>query len=182
MRKKTIEFTAQSGHIAPEIVTVGSESECPERKAACVKDSNGNPESRKHTLDNGKFAAHNLARFWRETSNQLHSHKRLVAEGKYLEEAHDFCRYVLNSGMLSIFEASPQAFPLKVDAAFLRWQAEELTREIQDRYRKGKNTPTVEFSEIQSINRKLDLIAGQLAKVSNLPRQDGPELRIVESV
>jgi len=103
---------------------------------------------------------------WRETINRLDVYARRVSEAKGLDVALEFVNYLQTSGLIKFFEACPQAEPLKVDGAFLRWRCRELQRAIQDRYRTNDVVPHVEASELESISRKLDVLAAGIAKLS----------------
>jgi len=83
-----------------------------------------------------------------------------------VDSAVQFARYVLWSGLISLFEEYARPEPLKVDGAFIRWLAEELQRECTERYRTNNFSPTFEQAEFQSIHDKLDLIAGHLSRVA----------------
>ena len=106
----------------------------------------------------------NMARLWRETNNRLESLDVAVQEAKQLEEALNFTRFVFWSGLLDLFKANPQPFPLKVDGAFLEWKCKELQQKVQERYRLNDGKPHIEETQLNAINRKLDLIAGHLQK------------------
>src|SRR5450759_2817873 len=167
MRKKTLAFPAVTGCNDRTVESIEGPAKSLVKNGSRLEQTSTAPtESESESLDSGKYGRHNLARFWKETANKLDSFRARVQEGKDLEAAREFCAYVIWSGMLRMFDAYPQEFPLKVDGAFLRFKAEDLQREIQERWRSGKNAPSIQFSEVQSINHKLDLIAGHLAKFS----------------
>ena len=109
--------------------------------------------------------------FWQETFNRLSSLNRRVQEGKDLEAAREFCAYLLWSGVLEVFASITPEGISHVDWPHLRWKAEELQREVQERWRSGKNNPNIEVAELEAINRKLDLIAGHVSKL----QRDGGE-------
>jgi hypothetical protein len=110
--------------------------------------------------------------FWNETRNRLESLRHRVREGADLMEAADFCRYVLNSGLLKILAPFDTQAPLKIDSAFLRWSAEDLLREVQVLWRAGKIVPGANVAQNEAILHRLDLIAGQVAKLSGGQRQE----------
>jgi hypothetical protein len=65
----------------------------------------------------------------------------------------------------------------------MRWKCEELQRKVQDRYRLNDGKPHIERTELEEINRKLDLIAGHVAKFS--PSEQGalpcsPSLHVID--
>jgi hypothetical protein len=115
--------------------------------------------------------------------NSLGRQDRRVQEGKGLEAALEFARYVFWSGIIELCEEYPQEHPLKVDGAMMRWKCEELQRKVQDRYRLNDGKPHIERTELEEINRKLDLIAGHVAKFS--PPEQGalpcpPSLHVID--
>ncbi len=67
---------------------------------------------------------------------------------------------------------SAKTRPLKVDGAILRWKSEELLRKVQERYQTKNLKPKIDAAQLESINRKLDLIAGYVAKLSG-PQEQG---------
>lgn len=108
----------------------------------------------------------NIARIWRETSNRIESLDTAVQEGKKLEEALNFCRFVFWSGLLQLFRENPQPAPLKVDGPFLEWRLKELQQKVQDRYRLNDGQPHIDETQLSAINRKLDVIAAHVSKLS----------------
>jgi len=119
---------------------------------------------------------------YREFKNQVERFMLPVKECKQLDAAIDFCRFLRRSRVLQIFKANPQPFPLPVDGYLLESLLCELESEVLRRYRTGDVTPLVDVAELQRINHKLDLIAGQLSLVPGLPKVDTslPPLRLIE--
>ena len=70
---------------------------------------------------------------------------------------------------------------LKVDSSLLRWTAEELVRACTERFRLNDTKPHIEALQLQSINQKLDTIAGYLSKcvASGGAGKAGPELQVI---
>lgn len=127
-----------------------------------------------------------LHRIWRETINRLESLDRAVQESKRLDEALNFSRWVFWSGLCELCEQHSAPAPLKVDGAFLRWKCQDLQGKVQERFRLNDSAPHIEATELESINHKLDLIAGYISKLS--PPVDGnatagnpaePALRVI---
>lgn len=104
-----------------------------------------------------------LARLWSETSRTLDLYQAHVNEGQDLMAGLEFARYVLWSGIVPLCKSFAQDCP-KIDGAYLQWKAEELQRSVQDVFIRARGAK-VELAETQleSINRKLDLIAGRLS-------------------
>ncbi len=114
---------------------------------------------------------------YRETVNQLDRYGKAVAQGSALSEALNFTRYLLWSGITKVLEAHARPEPLKVDGAYVRWKAEELQRAVQERFKMNKTAPNVALSELESINHKLDLIAGHISKLSPPSTTEEPGVR-----
>jgi len=104
---------------------------------------------------------------YRETMTHLESWENLAREGKDLMPALDFTRYVLWSGIVKLLKAYPAEGTLKVDGAFLEWKAKEVAEMIQAQFKGGK-PPGATSTDLASINHKLDLIAGRLARITNI--------------
>jgi hypothetical protein len=122
--------------------------------------------------------------FWRETVNRLDSLQQRVNEGKDLDAAVEFARFVLWSKMADLLKPQDCDGMLKVDSAFLRWKAEELQRSVCDAYRTGKAAPRGEQGQLDAIGHKLDIIAGQLSKLQPQAEQAAsmlPALHVVSS-
>jgi len=109
--------------------------------------------------------------FWNETRNRLESLRHRVREGRDLMEAADFCRYVLNSGLLKVLAVHDCQGELKVDSSFLAWSAADLLREVQELWRTQKAPSEASRTQLEAILHRLDLIAGRVAKI---PIPDNP--------
>ncbi len=107
----------------------------------------------------------NLHRIWRETNLRLDVLSQRVAENKDLAAALEFSRWLFWSGILDLLEANPSPEPLKVDGSHLRWKCEELGRAVTARWAQNDSEPHVATLQLQSINEKLDAIAGYLSRV-----------------
>jgi hypothetical protein len=116
---------------------------------------------------------------WKETINKIDSFRKRVQEGKDLDAAREFCAFVLWSGIIKILKPHDNTGVLKIDSAFLEWSAEELQREVQERWRTGRNIQTVQITELQRIHDKLDVIAGRIAQMPTLP-SPAPVLRVLK--
>jgi len=120
---------------------------------------------------------------WRETVNRLDSLQRRVNEGRDLDAAVEFARYILWSKLPDILKPHDCDGFLKVDSSFLRWKAEELQRCVTECYRLGKGAQRGEQTQLEAISRKLDLIAGQISKIpmpSGTP--DAIRLRVLDDI
>lgn len=104
---------------------------------------------------------------YRSTIQQLSVLRERAAEGKELPAANDFARYVLNSGILDILQPFDQADStgaIKIDSAFLRWTAEDLRRVVCESFKRSGAAPGFDVSTLENINRKLDIIAAEIAR------------------
>jgi len=104
------------------------------------------------------------AGLYRETLFKLERHEKLAREGKALEDAIAFARFVQWSCIVPILKAYPSERP-KIDGAHLQWRAEELERTCQSFWLGNGTVPAVQLAELEAIHDKLDLIAGHIAKL-----------------
>jgi len=91
----------------------------------------------------------------------------------------DFARYVRRSGIPELLNEYGR------DGAKLRWLADQIVEEVQDRFRRNDTGANLHGAEVATIDHKLDLIAGQLARLVASPslavrELPAPDLRIVE--
>jgi len=102
-------------------------------------------------------------------AERLRTLARAVSRGEQLDEANDFSRLILNSRIVEIISPYDFGGALKVDSAHLRWLAEELRRNACAAFQSAGTTPREPDGALDAINHKLDLIAGQLARISTAP-------------
>jgi len=107
---------------------------------------------------------------YRETVYQMDRYEEAVREGQFIEAAHAFTTYVLNARIPHYLRKYPAEGTLKVDGAFLEWRVRQLKAEVQRQYVEGK-APGVPQGELGAINHKLNIIAGQLARLTILHEQ-----------
>jgi len=124
------------------------------------------------TLPLGMLDRSHYAWLYRETLGKLERHEKLAREGKDLEASLSFASFVVNSGIPAILRPFSQDVPVKIDAAHLQWRAEELQRTVRQFYIHQGHKPEIEMSVMESINHKLDLIAGHVAGLSVNARRD----------
>lgn len=115
--------------------------------------------------------------FWKEAINRLESLRNHVLEGRDLDEAANFCRFLLNSGIDKILKPHDNAGFLKVDSAFLMWKAQDVLTTVQDLWARG-SVSAKEQTHLEAIHHKLDLIAGALA----MGRVAAPTLSVIRGV
>lgn len=125
-------------------------------------------------LSDSKDDLLDLHKIWRETNNQIDLLSRGVAENRGVDPALNFARWLLRSGILPLLERHSGEGFWKFDGANLRWKAEELQRQCQDRYARKDGSAQIQDKDLRTIHEKLDSIAGYLSKVAG---QVGPVVR-----
>jgi hypothetical protein len=103
-----------------------------------------------------------LHRLWAESSRVVEQLSRLVAQGKSVDAASLFGRWLVFSGVLEMCEENPQSGLLEVHGRELRVAVKELVSECGDLYRTGKANPRYAETDIAEINRKLDFVMARL--------------------
>lgn len=121
----------------------------------------------RHTIDGQEprlFGAAFLHILWSETFNRMESLARSVHEGRAVDEASNFARWLRFSGLLELLQSHPQPFPLKVDGAALA----KLTASVVDAcgviYKGGRMPVNPSQSRIDELNDKVDVILSHIAK------------------
>jgi len=87
-------------------------------------------------------------------------HARRVREGKDLMAALDFARYVMRSGIVTLLNEQG------MDGAKLRWMADQLAREVQERFVTNDTSPQLKDEDFRTLHDKLDLIAGFVSRLA----------------
>jgi len=104
---------------------------------------------------------------WRETTNRLESLASAVFEGKCVEEASNFARWLQFSGVLKLLEQNPQPFPLPVNGNELRRKCEDLIQGCSDWTKGGKlPAPNYEPGDMRAILSKLDALTQRVNELS----------------
>jgi hypothetical protein len=111
----------------------------------------------------------NYHRIWTETNGRLDSLFARVAENKDVMSSLDFGRWLFWSGLLELLESNSCPGPLRVDGPLLRWKCVELQRRCTERFRLNDSEPRLETLQLQSLNEKLDLMAGYLSRLAVAP-------------
>jgi hypothetical protein len=111
-----------------------------------------------------------LARIYGQTVNQLDSFSKRVQEGRDVEAASDFARWLSFSGICLLLERYPNQVqshhPLKVDGSFLRWKCEQLIEACNERFRTNSLNPAFAKKEFESMHEKIDRMAVYLSKLT----------------
>jgi hypothetical protein len=104
----------------------------------------------------------------REIAARLDTLRMRANEGKSLHEAKDFVAFLKWSGLLSLLEthsATSYETDLPIDGSFLRQKADDVLQLVNDRFRENPSELNVSMTALERLNHKLDLIAGQVAKL-----------------
>jgi hypothetical protein len=109
-----------------------------------------------------------LHRLWRETLTRLDALAERVNEGCDVLAAKDFAGFVHWSGLADYLERHATKEPLEVDGALLRARARALEVVCGELLSRNSPTSKIHETQLEGINRKLDLIAGHVAKLSPL--------------
>jgi len=121
-----------------------------------------------------------------ETVQRLVTLHKRVCEGKFVDEASEYARWLRFSGVLPIFDAFPSPPPLEVSRAKVEKLIGDVLWECEQFWKKNPRGPWVSLSELEAINQKLDTIAGQLSRLSlasqkvETPCVVEPALRVIE--
>jgi hypothetical protein len=104
----------------------------------------------------------------REVSARLDIFQKRVVEGKDVQAAKEFCSFLLWSGLLNMLEEHSRTdyeSDLPIDGRLIRFKCEALQDAVNHAFTEGSKTITLELSAMEAINRKLDLLAGHMAKI-----------------
>lgn len=101
--------------------------------------------------------------YWmcKETNAYLDALLAACREGKRVEEASRYCRWLQFSGVIKLLERNPQADPLPVDGKAVRRKVADVLDEAAEWLKGGKSVPRYVESDIAQINRKLDELLGE---------------------
>jgi hypothetical protein len=111
-----------------------------------------------------------LARIYDQHVKQLDLFSKRVQEGRDVEAASEFARFLAFSGICLLLERYPNQVqsnhPLKVDGSFLRWKCEQLIEACNERFRTNSLNPAFAKKEFESMHEKIDRMAGYLSKLT----------------
>jgi len=106
---------------------------------------------------------------WRETNTRLDSLARSVREGKCVDEASNFCRWLRFTGILQLLKENPRPFPLIVDGQSLYQKVEDVLFECGEFYKVGKGRqplPRYAESDMAEVVSRLDSLARRMDEIS----------------
>lgn len=112
------------------------------------------------------FDDSNMHWLWRETVSKLEVYRQRVRERQDVQAASEFARWVQFSGLIKLFTNSAQPEPRRVDGPFLEKLVKDVLWDCGEAFRKQGTPFSLNVSQAERINAKLDLIAGQLSKIS----------------
>lgn len=109
-----------------------------------------------------------FARVYSESANRIEVLKRRVQEGRDIQAASEFCRWLLFSGLLPLLKlnSNDSGKPFKVDGAHLEWLAEDLLALCNEQAGRNAPQPCLTAGYLQSLHDKIDLVAGHVSKLS----------------
>jgi len=121
----------------------------------------------------------------RETSNRIEVLHDRVSEGQDLQAAKEFCSYLRWSGIIRLIRSFEPVGQLTIDTAHIEWKFEQLESLTHDQSRQPSKVVSLQLSQLQAMNHKLDLIAGHVAKISppaieTVDPGQQPGLRVIE--
>jgi len=124
-----------------------------------------NPPNAKSAMDADQgVLTLSVYRIWQETSTRLGCYERRVSEGVDLMPALDFARFVFWSGIPDLCEQCHAVTgALKTDGSALRKRAKAL-QSLCEEMMTGEAAPRIHETQMEAINRKLDLIAGHVGR------------------
>jgi len=108
---------------------------------------------------------------YRDTLNKLNDLRHRVLDGQDIMLALEFARFVEASFIVRILKPFDNDGPLTVDSKALQARAKEVRQLAQDTfYKLGKEElfPRHDAEQIAGINRRLDILAAQVSKLTTL--------------
>lgn len=110
-----------------------------------------------------------LSWLYKETCDYLERLERAVQQGRGVDEASHFARWLQFSGLYKIFEAYPQPPPLEVNGKKIRELGERVVAACGVIYKGGKLPLNPSQSTTDEINAKLDILLSNFAKPISQP-------------
>lgn len=133
-----------------------------------VADSHGSPESESELMQSGseKLLPHHVVWLWRETKRRLETLDKRAREGKQVDEASEFARWLRFSGLRHVFNSVDGAPWREIDRL-----AGQVLDDCEAFWKREPQGPWVSLSELEAVNHKLDLIAARLASTESAPKE-----------
>jgi hypothetical protein len=111
----------------------------------------------------------------RHTLTRLETLAQHVREGKEIMAASEFARWVRSSGLITIFDKCKQGEPHPINGRAVNEAVAKLLHLCEDAW-KNHGGPVVTASGLDDINRKLDILAAQMAHVATVATKPHPRL------
>jgi hypothetical protein len=142
--------------------------ESPLTGASRLSDSQGPPESEsaKMLSDSIIIEPHRRYWLWKETAERLRRLDARAREGKSVDEASEFARWVQFSGLMHLFKMWAAPEPLKVSAEEIQQLINDVKYDCELHWKNSSRGPWVPLSELEAISQKLDRIAAKVATLS----------------
>jgi hypothetical protein len=110
---------------------------------------------------------------YKETLRRLDTLHARVREGKSLQEAAEFARYIYWSKIPKILKRYPQPEPLKIDGHLIEKRAQELLGDVQDQWQRNPKDFQLLDSAFEQILKKLTALeAGNAALLKRAGRKN----------
>jgi hypothetical protein len=93
------------------------------------------------------------------TSTLAKRYERAVREGKELLAAVEWCRYLVNAGILELLTRTASEAVIPIDVNELRDRVKRMQDEAQYQWTCSQNKPHIDLSEVEAIHRKVDAMA-----------------------
>ena len=104
---------------------------------------------------------------WMETDRFLDGLAASVREGKAVEEASNFARWLQFSGVLNLLEKNRQPFPLPCNGDELRRKCQDLVQNCAEWTKGGKQpAPRYEASDMTAVLAKLETLTKRVEELS----------------
>lgn len=120
-------------------------------------------------------------RIFTECCNRVNTYCKRVAEGRDVQSASEYARWLFFSGIIGLLKENSCDGPLKVDGAHLAWKVEDLTERCNQYFRSNGRSSGVSSSELESVHEKLarvssnvELLACQVARLTSALGSEEP--------
>lgn len=144
-------------------------------KSFLVSDSYGPPESEGTLMDSdSKRQIATLVRWLhQETMTRLQTLRARTREGKFVDEASEFARWVRFSGIMRLC-AALNVGQVKAGPTDLERLRQDILSDCEAFWKHEPRGPWVSLSELEAVNEKLDLIAAQVSRLSARTESNTP--------
>lgn len=134
-----------------------------EERGVSWRDTTRRSEESRVVIGPSKLDLHVI---WRETDRYIETLQRSAREGKQITEAANYARWLQFSGILELLERNSEGGPLPVRGVELRAKLRDVIFHCGEHSKGGRVSAKYTESDIAEINRKLDVLTGQVAGLS----------------